>query len=87
MSDSETALLHDTPPKTGREMTTVTPTDRPKSVRNRCVIKVLVVSLRCLLVFEFSVGIGFFCHRTESDFLLFLFRIEQKITALLSTCL
>ena len=28
----------------------------------------------CPLVFEFSVGIGGFCHRTGSDLLLFLFR-------------
>ena len=27
----------------------------------------------CHLVFEFSVGIESFCHRTESDLLLFLF--------------
>ena len=27
----------------------------------------------CPLVFEFSVGIGGFCHRTGSDLLLFLF--------------
>ena len=26
----------------------------------------------CPFVFEFSVGIGGFCHRTESDLLLFL---------------
>ena len=39
----------------------VTPTDRPKSVRNRCVIEVFGgVSLCCPLVFEFSVGIGGF---------------------------
>ena len=38
-------------------MTVVTPTDRPKSVRNRCVIEVLVAFVCCPLVFEFSVGI------------------------------
>ena len=42
-------------------MTAVTPTDRPKSVRNRCVIEVLVaffffVLSRCFL--DFSVGVG-----------------------------
>ena len=40
-------------------MAIVTPTDRPKSVRNRCVIEVFggvfVLSLCCL---DFSVGIG-----------------------------
>ena len=39
----------------------VTPTDRPKSVRNRCVIEVFgSVCVCCPLVFEFSVGIGGF---------------------------
>ena len=39
----------------------VTPTDRPKSVRNRCVIEFFGgVSVCCPLVFEFSVGIGGF---------------------------
>ena len=38
----------------------VTPTDRPKSVRNRCVIEVFGgVCVCCPLVFEFSDGIGF----------------------------
>ena len=42
-------------------MTAVTPTDRPKSVRNRCVNKVLVAFFmlsRCFL--DFSVGEGAF---------------------------
>ena len=38
-------------------MAVVTPTDRPKSVRNRCVIEVLVAFLCCQMVVEFSVGI------------------------------
>ena len=41
-------------------MTVVTPTDRPQSVRNRCVIDILVAFLCCPIVFEFSVGIEFF---------------------------
>ena len=41
-------------------MTVVTPTDRPKSVCNRCVIEVFGGVLCCPLVFEFSVGIGIF---------------------------
>ena len=32
----------------------------------------------CPLVFEFSVGIGGFCHRTGSDLLLFLLRNKNK---------
>ena len=43
-----------------RWMDVVTQTDIPMSVRNRCVIDVLVAFLRCQLVFEFSVGIGAF---------------------------
>ena len=39
---------------------TCNPTDRPKSVRNRCVIEVLVEFVCCPLVFEYSVGIGGF---------------------------
>ena len=42
-------------------VTVVTPTDHPKSVRNRCVIEVLVaffVLSRCFL--DFSVGEGAF---------------------------
>ena len=40
-------------------MAVVTPTDRPKSVRNRCVIEILVavfVLSRCFM--DFSVGVG-----------------------------
>ena len=42
-------------------MTAVTPTDRPKSVRNNCVIKVfggVFMLSRCFL--DCSVGVGFF---------------------------
>ena len=52
----------------------VTPADRPKSVRTSCVIEVFggaFVLSHCFL--NFSVGVGFFCHRTESDLLIFLF--------------
>ena len=42
-------------------MTAVTPSDRPKSVRNRCVIKVLVAFFTLSSWFlDFSVGIGAF---------------------------
>ena len=41
-------------------MAVVTPTGRPKSVRNHCVIEVLVTFLCCQLVVEFSVGIRIF---------------------------
>ena len=55
-------------------MTAVTPTDRPKSVRDRCLIEVFgVVFYVVTLLFGFSCGCGGFCHRTESDLFLFLF--------------
>ena len=42
-------------------MAVATPTDRPKSVRNRCVIEVFgCVFVLSLCVFEFSVGVGYF---------------------------
>ena len=51
----------------------VTPTDRPKSVRNRCVIEVFgcvfVLSRYFLVFFWRRRG---FCHRTGSDLFLFL---------------
>ena len=51
----------------------VTPTDRPKTVRNRCVIELFVaLFVLSLCPFDISVGGGGFCHRTESD-LFFIF--------------
>ena len=50
----------------------VTPTDRPKSVRNRCLIELfcgVVHVVTALLTFR---GCRGFCHRTESDLLLFV---------------
>ena len=56
----------------------VTPTDRPKSVGNRCVIEVLVACLCCQVAFfDFAVPVGGFCHRTESDLFLFLLQSSQ----------
>ena len=37
----------------------VTPTDRPKSVRNRCLIK-LFCGVVCVITFDISVGVGAF---------------------------
>ena len=54
----------------------VTPTDRPKSVRNRCVIQVFGGVLCCPLLF-FCRCRGF-CHRAESDIFLFLFLVFAK---------
>ena len=52
----------------------VTPTDRPKSVRNRCVIEVF--GGVCVLSFVFRIFCWYrgFCHRTGSDLLLFHFK-------------
>ena len=61
----------------------VTPTDRPKSVRNRCLIELFcgVVCVVTLPFWHFCWCRGF-CHRTESDlflFLLFSGRIPEHI--------
>ena len=61
----------------------VTPTDRPKSVRNRCVIEVfggVFVLSRCF--FGFFCGCRGFWHRTESDLFLFLFIPGLTLTEL-----
>ena len=53
-------------------MAVITPSDRPKSVRNNCVIEVfggVFVLSRCFL--DFFCGF-MFCHMTESDLFLFL---------------
>ena len=49
-------------------VTAVTPTDRPKSVRSGCVIKVFGgVFIVVTLLFGLFCGCRGFCHRTESD--------------------
>ena len=49
----------------------VTPTDRPKLVRNRCVIEVFVAC--CVVMLFFFFGRRCFGHRTASDLFLFLY--------------
>ena len=51
-----------------------TPTDRPKSVRNRCVIE-LFCAVDCVVTLPFwhFCWCKGSCHRTESDLFLFLF--------------
>ena len=58
----------------------VTPTDRPKSVRNRCVIELFkgVVCVVTLPFWHFCWCRGF-CHRTESDIFLPLLTGSLKI--------
>ena len=57
----------------------VTPTDRPKSVCNRCVIELFcdVVYVVILPFWQFCWCRGF-CHRTESDLFFFLFSYRKK---------
>ena len=54
-------------------VTAITPTDRPKSVRNCCVIEVFggVFYVVTMLFGIFCVCMGI-CHRTESDLFLFV---------------
>ena len=54
-------------------MTVVTPTDRPKSVRNCCEIEVFGGLFVLSIGFRIFYWYKGFCHRTESDLLLFLF--------------
>ena len=57
----------------------VTPTDRPKSVRNRCLIELFcgVVFVVTLPLWHFCWCRGF-CHRTESDLFLFPILMQNK---------
>ena len=57
----------------------VTRTDRPKSVRNRCVIELFcdVVYVVILPFWQFCWCRGF-CHRTESDLFLFHLKLMYK---------
>ena len=60
----------------------VTPTDRPKSVRNRCLIELFcgVVCVVTLPFWHFCWCRGF-CHRTESDLFLFLLTGSKSSTS------
>ena len=60
-------------------MVVVTPYDRRKSVRNRCVIEVFGVFFCVVaLLFGFFCGCRGFYDRTESDLFLFLLTSEQS---------
>ena len=65
----------------------VTPTDRPKSVRNRCVIGSFKWSF-CVVTLLFGVSVDVragFCHRTDPDLFLFFFtRFNGYFASLLS---
>ena len=64
----------------------VTPTDRPKSVRNHCVIEVF--GGVCVLSFGFRsfCSCRGFCHRTGSDLLFFSFPTARRSKAFTSGC-
>ena len=66
-------------------MAVVTPTDRSKSVRNRCVIEVfggVLCSHVPFLIFLFCRG---FCYRTESDlFIFFCHNNETYVVSIVS---
>ena len=68
----------------------VTPTDRPKSVRNRCVIEVFGgVCVCCPLVFEFSVGVGSFVIGLSqiSSFSSYAIRFKNGVSTLVHVSL
>ena len=67
-------------------VTAVTPTDRPKTVRNRCVIEVFDGVFNVVtLLFGLSCGCRGFCYRTESDLFLFLFYFTLFMLWIFST--
>ena len=57
----------------------VTPTDRHKSVRNRCVIEDFGVVFCCQVVLLFFCGCRGFCQRTRSDLCFFLVYILKCV--------
>ena len=65
-------------------MDVVTPTDRPKSVRNRCVIEVLVTFFCCELVVEFFVGIRAFV--TGRNQISFFFSCKREYNETSNSC-
>ena len=64
-------------------MTVVTPTDRPKSVRNCCLIE-LFCSVVCVVTLPFwhFFCSRVFCHRTWSDLLLFCLKTAWWVSLL-----
>ena len=63
-------------------MAIICPTNRPKSVCNRCVFEVFGgVSMLSRCFFGFSVGVGAFVIGLESDLLLFLLQCSHLFYA------
>ena len=56
----------------------VTPNERPKSVRNRCVIEVFGGVFVVTLLLGFFCGCSGFCQRTESDLFLILLTLQTS---------
>ena len=64
-------------------MAVLTPTDCPKSVYNRCVLKVLVGVMCChFAVLNFLLVYRDFCHRTEADLFLFSVYFDYKVATM-----
>ena len=63
----------------------VTPTDRPKSVRNRCLIELFLWRCLCchFALFDIFCWCRGFCHRTESDIFLFLLHMFYLLRPIL----
>ena len=62
---------------------TVTPTDRPKSVCNRCVIDVFGRFCVVILLVGFFCGCRGYWHRTRSDIFLFLLQLFKICSILI----
>ena len=68
-------------------VTAVTPTDRPKSVRNLCVIEVFGgVFYVVTMLFGLFCECRGFCHRTESELFLFVLHMFYLRQILSRTC-
>ena len=61
-------------------VTVVTPTDRPKSVRNRCVIELfMALFVLSLCPFDISVGVGAFVIKLSQISSFFFLYVQSKI--------
>ena len=66
-------------------MTVVTPTDRPKSVRKRCVIEILGGVFVLSIGFRIFCWYEGFCHKTESDLLFYVSIIFTRTCKVIKT--
>ena len=64
-------------------MAVITSTDRPKSVRNLCVIELFGgMFVLSLCPFDISVRTRAFCHRTELDLFFFPLRLLSMLLSI-----